>query len=221
MKQAEVKIGMEARVKIGGRLAPVRVITQRERRRWGNSPRQTVFEVRTLDTGRTIIATAARLRPVPGTPEAAAEQARKRAAEARRIARTPAGTYTSKPVHAPPTLVAPAPVAGMVRRVDPARLVEPLVGYNREAVERIVAGVHVAMPWSVACRAVFKVINKNGDLHTFPKSLRRGAWLKVAEEHAANRRLYRETMGHAPTPSEEMIEDALAGDPHARAAVLA
>lgn len=65
MKLAEVTIGGEYRVKIGNRLAPVRVIAQRERRRWGNSPRQTVFECRTLDTGRTIIASPARLRPAP------------------------------------------------------------------------------------------------------------------------------------------------------------
>ena len=220
MKQAEVKIGMEARVKIGGRLAPV-IVTAQRHQRMSNERWRVVFECRTLDTDRPIVAAAARLRPMPGTPEAAAEQARKRAAEARRIAKTPVGTYPSKPVHAAPTLVSPAPVAGMVRRVDPSRLVEPLTGYNREAVERIVAGVNVAMPWSVACRAVFRVINKNGDLHTFPKALRRGAWLKVAEEHAANRRLYREVMGHAPIPSVEMIEDAMAGDPHARAAVLA
>lgn len=220
MKQAEVKIGMEARVKIGGRLAPV-IVTDKRHQRRSNETWMVVFECRTLDTGRAIVATAARLRPVPGTPEAAAEQARKRAAEARRIAKTPAGTYTSKPAPAAPVLVPPAPVPGMVRRVDPSRLVEPLIGHNREAVERIVAGVHVAMSWSAACRAVFRVINKNGDLHTFPKALRRGAWLKVAEEHAANRRLYLETMGHAPTPSVEMIEDAMAGDVHARAAVLA
>lgn len=221
MKLADVTIGGEYRVKIGGRLAPVRVIAQRERRRWGNSPRQAVFECRTLDTGRTIIASPARLRPVPGTPAAAAEQARKLAAERRRIAKTPPGTYASTPAPAAPVLVSPAPVPGMVERVNPSQPVERLVGYNREAVERIVAGVWVGLPWSAACRAVYAVIGKGGRLRGFPRHLRRGAWLKVAEEHAANRRLYVEAMGHAPTPTVEIVEAAMAGDPHARAAVLA
>lgn len=65
MKQEQVTIGMTARVKIGARLAPVTVIAKRERRPWGNQRRQTVFECRTQDTGRTIMASAARLRPMP------------------------------------------------------------------------------------------------------------------------------------------------------------
>ena len=81
--------------------------------------------------------------------------------------------------------------------------------------------VHVAMPWSAACREVFKVIGKGGQLRSFPKPLRRAAWLAVAEEHAANRDQYRQVMGHAPIPSEEMITAALAGDAAARTAVLA
>ena len=217
MRQNDVTIGGEYRVKVSGRLAPVVVTGKRERRvslgRW-----QTVFEARTLDTGRTITASAARLRPVPGTPAAAAEQARhaKRAARAVTVAKA-----LGKPAAYEPRLVAPSAVPGMVRRVDPSRLIEPLIGYNREAVERIVAGVHVSMPWSAACRAVYRVIGKGGKLRTFPKSLRRAAWLLVADEHARNRRLYVEAMGHAPIPSEEIVTAAMAGDTDARAAVLA
>lgn len=220
MTQADVRIGGEYRVKIGSRLAPVVVIARRERRRCGGRS-QTVFDCRTLDTGRSITATAARLRPVPGTPEAAVEQARKRKAQARRIAATPAGTYNSTPAHPAPVLVAPSPVPGMVENVNPWQPVERLVGYNREAVERICAGVHVALPWSAACRAVYRVIGKGGRLRGYPRALRRGAWLKVAEEHAANRAQYVAVMGHAPIPSEEIVTAALAGDPEARAAVLA
>lgn len=219
MRQTEVTIGCEYRVRIGDRLAPVAVIRRRVRRNFGRE--QIVFDCRTLDTGREIVATAARLRPVPGTPEAAAEQARKRKAQARRIAATPAGTYTSTPAVPAPVLVAPSPVPGMVENVNPWQPVERLVGYNREAVERIVAGVHVALPWSSACRAVYRVIGKGGRLRGFPRALRRGAWLRVAEEHAANRAQYVAVMGHAPTPSEETITAAMAGDPEARAAVLA
>lgn len=219
MRAKDVTLACEYRVKIGGRLAPVVVIARRERRTYGGRS-QTVFDCRTLDTGRPITATAARLRPVPGTPEAAVEQARKRKAQARRIAATPAGTYSSTPAPAP-VLVAPSPVPGMVENVNPWQPVERLVGYNREAVERICAGVHVALPWSAACRAVYRVIGKGGRLRGYPRALRRGAWLKVAEEHAANRAQYVAVMGHAPIPSEEIVTAALAGDPEARAAVLA
>lgn len=217
MRQNEVQIGGRYIARVGNRLAPVTVKGKRERR-MGVNRWQTVFDCVTGDTGRDIVCTAARLRPLPGTPEAAAEQARARKAAAKRAKARPAAA----PVPAyEPKLVAPAPVAGMVRTVNPSQLVEPLVGRNREMVERIVAGVHVAMPWSAACRAVYAVIGKGGKLRGFPRHLRRGAWLAVAEEHARNRKLYRETMGHAPIPSEEIVAAALAGDDHARAAVLA
>jgi hypothetical protein len=197
MRKQDIRLCGEYRVKIGDRLAPVLVIAKRERRG------QTIVECRTLDTGRTITATAGRLRPVPGTPEAAAERARKE----KRIAATPAGTYGPK--MPAPVLVAPSPVPGMVERVDPSQPVERLIGHNRQAVARIVAGVHVAMPWSAACRAVYRVIGTKGRLRGFPRALRRGAWLQVAEEHAANRAQYRAVMGHAAPPSEEMITAAM------------
>ena len=84
MRAKDVTLACEYRVKIGGRLAPVVVIARRERRSCGGRT-QTVFECRTLDTGRSITATAARLRPVPGTPEAAVEQARRAKATARAV----------------------------------------------------------------------------------------------------------------------------------------
>jgi hypothetical protein len=59
MKQECVTIGMQARVKIGQRLAEVTVLRQLEGR--GRAR----FECRTSDTGRLVKATAARLRPVP------------------------------------------------------------------------------------------------------------------------------------------------------------
>ena len=67
MKQAEVKIGMEARVKIGGRLAPVTVERMIER-----PGRRTRYQCLTGDTGRRITCTAGRLRPAPA---AAAQRA--------------------------------------------------------------------------------------------------------------------------------------------------
>ena len=59
MKQECVTIGMQARVKIGQRLAEVTVLRQIEGR--GRAR----FECRTSDTGRLVRATAARLRPMP------------------------------------------------------------------------------------------------------------------------------------------------------------
>lgn len=59
MKQEQVTIGMQARVKIGSRLAEVTVLRRLEGR--GRAR----FECRTSDTGRLVKATAARLRPVP------------------------------------------------------------------------------------------------------------------------------------------------------------
>lgn len=59
MKQEQVEIGMQARVKIGQRLATVTVLRRldgRGRARW---------ECLTEDTGRSLRATAARLRPLP------------------------------------------------------------------------------------------------------------------------------------------------------------
>jgi hypothetical protein len=214
MRQNEVSIGGEYRVRIGDRLAPVTVLRRLEGRGVAR------YLCRTGDTGREVRATAARLRPLPGTPEAAAERKRAWDARRRREAKNPPGTYRSTPDHRP-TLTAPAPVPGMVERVRPDVPVERLVGYNAEMVRRVVAGVHAAQPWSVACRAVYAVIGKGGRLRGFPRHLRRGAWLAVAEEHAANRAQFRDVMGHAPIPSEEMITAAMTGDTVARAAVLA
>lgn len=59
MRQNEVQIGGHYRVKIGQRLAEVTVVRALDGR-----GRQR-YECRTSDTGRTIKATAARLRPVP------------------------------------------------------------------------------------------------------------------------------------------------------------
>lgn len=62
MKQNDVQIGMTARVKIGQRLAEVKVLREIDLGGWKNRRR---FECRTVDTGRLIKATAARLRPMP------------------------------------------------------------------------------------------------------------------------------------------------------------
>ncbi len=220
MLSKNIKPGMLARVKIGDRLAVVTVLHQaafcrRSRNEW---------ICRTHDTDRVVHATAARLRPIPGTPEAEAERSRKIAAERRRLEQTPARPATVQPA---PALVAPVAVDGMIRRVNAGRLVERLVGGNLRAVERIVGDVHAAASWRDACRAVFAVVGKGKRLRSTPDNLRvplalrRGCWLAVAEIHARNRREYREVMGHAPAPSEGMITAAMMGDENARRSVLA
>lgn len=60
MKQNEITIGMTARVKIGGRLAPVTVERVIDR-----PGRRLQYQCLTGDTGRRIVCTAARLRPMP------------------------------------------------------------------------------------------------------------------------------------------------------------
>lgn len=67
MKQDNVTIGMQARVKIGSRLATVTVLRQIDGR--GRAR----FECRTSDTGRLVRATAARLRQMPPPAARAAD----------------------------------------------------------------------------------------------------------------------------------------------------
>jgi hypothetical protein len=62
MRQNEVRIGGEYRVRIGDRLAPVTVLRRLDGRGVAR------YLCRTGDTGREVRATAARLRPLPGTP---------------------------------------------------------------------------------------------------------------------------------------------------------
>jgi hypothetical protein len=79
MLTKEITIGMQARVLVGNRLAVVTVISVSKYSRGREA-----YRCLTADTGRMITATAKRLRPLPGTPEAAAERARKLAAQRRR-----------------------------------------------------------------------------------------------------------------------------------------
>ena len=64
MRQNEITIGMAAVVKVGGRLARVTVLRELPTR----YDRRRKFACLTHDTRREITATAARLRPAPGSP---------------------------------------------------------------------------------------------------------------------------------------------------------
>ena len=215
MLAKEITIGMQARVKIGDRLA---VVTVTSKANYSGGRRQ-AWWCRTHDTGRMVSATAARLRPIPGSPEAAADRGRKLAAQRRRESQP----RDAKPATIQPALelVPPQPVPGMFTVVNQSRQLERLSGFNHRGVSRILEGVHVAASWRAACRAVFAVIGKGGRIRAVPVALRRGCWQSVAEIHAINRRNYTEVMGTAPAPSEATITAAMLGDAAARREVLA
>lgn len=215
MLTQEITIGMQARVKIGDRLAVVTV----ERKANYSGGRRQAWWCRTSDTGRQITATAARLRPMPGTPEAAADRARKLAARRRQELKP----RDPKPATIQPAidLVPPHPVPGMFNVANPNRPIERLAAWNHQGVSRILGSVHVGATWRDACRAVFKVIGRGGRLRSVPLPIRRGCWQAVAEIHAINRHQYLEVMGRAPLPTVETITAAMLGDHAARRAILA
>lgn len=197
MKQNEITIGMTARVKVGGRLAPVTVERVIDR-----PGRRVQFQCLVTDSGRRIVCTAARLRR-----DVAGEWA---------AARRPDATHGTNGQ----PLETAAPVPGMVTNVTAAP-VERLSGGNLRGVERIVGTVHVAASWRSACRAVFAKVGTGGaSLRDFPRPLRRGLWLAVAEAHRANRDQYRQVMGYSEAliVAAGAVEAAMMGDKAARAA---
>jgi len=204
MRQEQVTIGMTARVKIGSRLAEVRVLRRLDGR--GRAR----FECVTQDTGRVIKATAARLRPMPGSPEAAAVAARKPAADRKPRA------YTGI---AGDILAFVPPVPGMAETIGAAP-VAMLTVANADFVGRIVGAAHVAETFLAVARRVRQRIGRAFVWQTIPRALRRGLLHAAASRHAANRRTYREIMGTAPFPTEEMIGRAILGTDADRAALL-
>jgi hypothetical protein len=201
MKQCEVTIGTRAFVKIGSRLAPVTVDRVIDR-----PGRRLQYQCMTGDTGRRIVCTAARLRT------AAPSRPAKPAAPAVGVK---VGT-NGKP------LETASPVPGMVTFVTAAP-VERMTGPNLAFVERTVATLHVAQGWRAACRAVHAQIGKRRRLRAYPRPLRRGLWLAVAECHRANRDQYRQVMGYSESlvVAAGAVERAMMGDAAARAEVLA
>lgn len=194
MLSRDVQIGATYRCRVGDRIALVTVTAAP-----GRGHRK--YTCRTHDTDRQVLATAAKLRPIPGTALAEAEQARRAAAAAKRGPRPFVG-----PVG--PDTVPPAPVAGILANVGPspiAALSEP----NRDTIRRIVDGVHVAEPFAHVARRVRARIGSMVIWATIPRSLRRGILLAAAQRHAEGRRLYRIAMRHDPLPSERMVAEAV------------
>lgn len=201
MRQQDIVIGGRYRVRIGGRLAPVEVISQRRRSGYGGRV-QTVFVCVTQDTHRQIEASAARLRPVPGTIGAELEAERRAANAGKRTGPRPfvgpAGEAT----------VDAAAVPGILSRVGPTP-VSALSEPNRDTIRRIVDSVHVAEPFPAVARRVRSRIGAQVLWQTIPRALRRGILFAAAQRHAEGRRLYRIVMRHDPLPSESMVADAI------------
>jgi len=203
MRQNEVQIGMAAVVKVGGRLATVTVLrellTRYDRRR--------KFACLTHDTRREITATAARLRPAPGSPQDDAARSREAAAAARRRRDDEEPRPWTMPEGMAATLVVSRPVAGMMARV--ARM--PIMALNetdRAGVDRLVDRLHCAESPMAVCRRIRRGLERF-QWRTIPATLRRAVLLAGLERHAANRSLYRDVMGHAPLPSERMVAEAV------------
>lgn len=180
MKQNDVQIGGRYRVKIGSRLAEVTVLRRLDGR--GRAR----FECRTGDTGRTIKATAARLRPCVDSPRG--------------------------------RIVAPTAIPGVA--LNPARKMERMERFNSSGIVRFCDRLHVSVPLRQACREFVRSVNRRS-LRDFTPEFRRGALHCVMAHHSFNRDQYRQVMGHAPVPTEEMVAAAMLGDEAARAAMLA
>ncbi|NBU41970.1 MAG: hypothetical protein EBS51_14460 [Planctomycetia bacterium] len=194
MLSKDVQIGATYRCRVSDRLALVTVA-----RDHGGRGRR--YECVTQDTGRTIRASAARLRPLPGTAEAAAEASRRAAAAAAAAPRPFAGAVGI-------AMVDPQPVPEMLRAIGPAPI-QQMSEPNRDSIRRIVDRVHVAEPFAVVARAVRRRIGSMVIWNTIPRAMRRGILYEAATRHAAGRRMYRVAMGHDPLPSPRMVADAV------------
>lgn len=198
MRQNDIVIGGTYLAKVGSRLATVTVNRQRQRHEFGRN--RTVFVCVTHDTRREIEATAARLRPVPGTVGAEREAARKAAA----VKRQPR-PYSGDPGEA---TVEPVPVRGMLDRIGQGPVLA-LSAPNRDTIRRIVDGVHVAEPFATVARRVRSRIGSMVQWSTIPRALRRGILYEAARRHEAGRRMYCAVMRHDPLPSPAMVADAV------------
>ena len=198
MRQQDIVIGGMYRVRIGDRLAPVTVLHHKA----GRGGARGRFVCRTHDTGREITATAARLRPVPGTIGAEREAERRAAVAAKRTGPRPfagpVGTAT----------VEPAPVRGLLDRVSSVPVLR-LSRANAASVHRVVDGCHVAESFGHVARRVRGRLGAVVQWQTIPRGLRRGILHAAAQRHAGNRETYCAVMRHDPLPSPRMVADAV------------
>ena len=192
MRQAEVTIGGEYRVRIGDRLAPVKVLRRLDGR--GRSR----FVCLTQDTGREIKATAARLRPLV--------EASRPAAPPRPVEPSPVpAAWDGHPGDAWLPLVS---VPGLLPSRQDGRVLR-LSQANHAFVRRIVDREHVAEGMMRIARVVRAAIGRNVQWRTIPRDLRRGILFTAACIHFRNRETYTAVMGHAPLPSPRAIAEAV------------
>lgn len=192
MRQNDVQIGGEYRVRIGDRLAPVTVLRRLDGR--GRSR----FLCRTGDTGREIKATAARLRPLVAASRPAAAQ--------RPVEPSPVpAAWNGHPGDAWLPLVA---VPGLLPSRGEGRVLR-LSQANHAFVRRIVDREHVAEGMMRIARVVRAAIGQRIQWRTIPRDLRRGILFTAACIHFGNRERYTAVMGHAPLPSPRAIAEAV------------
>lgn len=192
MRQNEVKIGGEYRVRIGDRLATVTVLRQIEGR--GRAR----FLCLTQDTKREVKATAARLRPMPGTEAAAVVQARRVEAAGPRPFDGATGSRR-RPA---------APVAGVIVRLRGSSVLA-LSRPNGAMVDRAVDACHVAERFAFVARQVRQRVGACVIWRTIPRALRRGILFHAAARHASNRTMFAAVAGYPALPGERMVAEAV------------
>ena len=192
MRQAEIQIGGEYRVRIGDRLARVKVLRRLDGR--GRAR----FLCLTQDTAREIKATAARLRPLV--------EVSRPAAATRPVEPSPMpAAWDGHPGDAWLPLVA---VPGLLPSRGTGRVLR-LSQANHAFVRRIVDREHVAEGMMRIARVVRAAIGRNVQWRTIPRDLRRGILFTAACIHFGNRERYTAVMGHAPLPSPRAIAEAV------------
>ena len=204
MRQNDVTIGCEYRVRVGDRLATVTVMRRLDGR--GRAR----YLCLTHDTRREIKATAARLRPLAAVRQAAAAP----------VPVEPSPVPAPWDGHPGDAWLPLVPVPGLLPSRGHGHVLR-LSQANHAFVRRLIDREHAAYGMRRIARVVRAAIGERIVWRTIPRDLRRGILFTAACIHHGNRERYSAVMGHAPIPSEEMITAAMAGDPEARAAVLA
>jgi hypothetical protein len=200
MRQAEVWIGGYYRTKVGNRITRVKV--ERNVGKRGRSRDQ--FECVTADTGKVILRTAAKLRPMVDVAKPAPVK--------RELVAYPDPDMIRHPGLKPMSMMAAMPIDGMLNRItgvkgDIVHLDEAHERWMRTRVDRL----HVSEPFRTVARSIRSLITMQYRYLSVPRALRRGLLYAAAKRHAANRQTYRMVMGEAPFPTEEMIGRAILG----------
>lgn len=200
MRQAEVWIGGFYRTKVGNRITRVKV--ERNVGKRGRSRDQ--FECVTADTGKVIMRTAAKLRPLV--------DAAKPAPVKRELVAYPDPDMIRHPGLKPMSSICAQPIGGVANRItwragDIVELDEAHARWMRTRVDRL----HVSEPLRTVARSIRSLITMQYRYLSVPRALRRGLLYAAAKRHAANRNTYRMVMGEHPFPSEEMIGRAILG----------